>query len=167
MKTNVDIFQFCGVFVFCFRSLITRWLVVFRCFNNCIHNLRDGIWVVWTYCCFHGNQTIGDSKGICESQSLGMQLLCVDSLPLEGNPSNSSPSWIDVLVRGSLKCLFQLHFLDMKSLIPSVTSKIWLLINITKCDVMKCKGLFYLAIQLCVHEKIWMGACQSFVVQRY
>jgi hypothetical protein len=34
-----------------------------------------------------------------------------------------------------------------------------LALNITKFDVMMCKGLFYLAIQLCVHEKFWMGAC--------
>jgi hypothetical protein len=29
--------------------------------------------------------------------------------------------------------------------------------NITKFDVMMCKGLFYLATQLCIHEKFWMG----------
>jgi len=29
--------------------------------------------------------------------------------------------------------------------------------NITKFDVMMFKGLFYLAIQLFVHEKFWMG----------
>jgi hypothetical protein len=58
MKTNCQHFFNFVVYL----SFVVE-VCCFSCFNNCNHNLMGGIWVVWTYCCFHGDQTMGDVVG--------------------------------------------------------------------------------------------------------
>jgi hypothetical protein len=62
-----------------FQKFNYTWFFVFffDVLRTSFHNLRGEIWVVWTYCCFHGNQSIRDSGGHSWKSKLGVVSYCV------------------------------------------------------------------------------------------